>query len=90
MHIVRVFLSVVFVACGRAQTSPPKVPISIDSARQTALARVPGQVQEEELEEEDGRWVYEFDIMPSQGTGPVQEVVVDANTGQIILVEADD
>ena len=97
MYLMQISLVAVLLAvasCGSTQGSqtspPPNVPISIDAARQTALARVAGQVQEEELEEEDGRWVYEFDIKPSDAASPVQEVVVDANSGQIIKVEADD
>lgn len=76
-------------ACGGRQQTP-SASVSIDAARRTALARVPGQVLEEELEDEDGRSVYEFDIQPTQSGTPVQEVVVDANTGQIVKVETDD
>lgn len=83
------FLFLAAAACASRQQTPSTT-VSIESARQTALARVPGQVIEEELEDEDGRSVYEFDIQPSQSGTPVQEVVVDANTGQILKVEADD
>ena len=72
-----------------AQKAPPTTAVSADAARQTALARVPGQVFEEELEEEDGRWVFEFDIHPTAPGTPDQEVVVDANTGQIVKVDTD-
>lgn len=80
------------VGCGsRAAPAqqPPTTAVSADAARRTALARVPGTVIEEELEEEDGRWVYEFDIRPSAPGAAEQEVVVDANSGQIIKVDAD-
>ena len=73
----------------RARKAPPTTAVSADAARKTALARVPGQVLEEELEEEDGRWVYEFDIRPTAAGSPEQEVVVDASTGQIVEVDAD-
>jgi uncharacterized membrane protein YkoI len=63
--------------------------VSVDAARQTALARVPGQVLEEELEEDDGRLVYEFDIRPTAAGVPDQEVVVDATTGQILEIDDD-
>jgi hypothetical protein len=85
---------------------PPNLPITMDAARATALARVPGQVTEEEIELEDGRWVYEFDIRPNQpaaamappsaapaapaAVAPAQEVTVDATTGQVLEVEAED
>lgn len=69
--------------------APPTTAVSADAARKTALARVPGQVLEEELEEEDGRWVYELDIRPTAPGTPDQEVVVDANSGQIVKVDTD-
>ena len=79
---------------------PPNLPITMDAARATALARVPGQVTEEEIELEHGRWVYEFDIRPNQPPAaapapsptiaPRQEVTVDATTGQVVEVEPED
>jgi uncharacterized membrane protein YkoI len=74
---------------GPAVQPPANLKVSMDAARQTALAQVPGQVVEEEVEEEDGRWVYEFDIVTAAGA-PVKEVVVDADTGQVVKVEDDD
>ena len=75
-------------ACNRTQTPdrPPPLPISMEMARQTALAQHPGTVTEEELEEADGRWVYEFDIVAAAGP---HEVTVDAQSGQIIKSEPD-
>ncbi len=84
------------VGCARPapQASPSAQPassaqVSVDAARQTALARVPGQVLEEELEHDDGRLVYEFDIRPTAPGVPDQEVVVDATTGQVLEVDDD-
>ena len=81
------------VGCAR-QTSPSAQPassaaVSVDAARQTALTRVPGQVLEEELEHDDGRLVYEFDIRPTAPGVPDQEVVADATTGQVLEVDDD-
>jgi hypothetical protein len=60
----------------------------IDSAtaRNTALAKVPhGKVVSEELEQENGRLVYSFDI---QGSRPgIEEVQVDARDGSVVSVE---
>jgi uncharacterized membrane protein YkoI len=75
-------------ACG-GREHQPTVPVRLEDARRTALAQVPGEVQEEELEEENGRWVYEFDIKPADPAAPVKEVVVDAHTGQVLVVEDD-
>ena len=59
-----------------------------DSAVKLALARVPGgRITEAELEEEDGRLVYSFDLT-IEGTGD-REVHVDARTGEIVKVEDD-
>lgn len=57
-----------------------------DSAMKLALARVPGgRIVEGELEEEDGRLVYSFDIKV-EGKDGVDEVQVDARTGAIVSV----
>lgn len=65
----------------------PKVALDIEEARQIALKQVPGDITEEELEQEKGRWVYSFDIRPS--SGPEMEVEIDANTGEVLEVEED-
>ncbi|MEZ4417065.1 MAG: PepSY domain-containing protein [Gemmatimonadota bacterium] len=57
------------------------------TARRTALARVPGgEIESAELEREEGRLVYSFDI-EVDGEEGVQEVWVDATTGAIVRVE---
>ena len=56
--------------------------ISPDAARATALAAVAGgKVLESELEEEDGRLIYSFDIEAADGT---HDVEIDALTGQVL------
>ena len=58
--------------------------VSLEDARKTALAAVPGgKVQSEELEREKGRLVYSFDIKVDKKSG-VEEVGVDAMTGKIV------
>ena len=84
------------VAAG-AQTQVPKkskVPaalkkdakISIEEARATALKKVPGEIQEEELEKENGKLVYSFDIRAT-GQKDITEVQVSAIDGSIVSVE---
>ena len=51
-------------------------------------AKFPGEILEVELEREDGRYVYEVKILRPHGR--VQEVEVDAKTGEILKVEDDD
>lgn len=61
---------------------------TIDSATatNTALARVKGTVTDVELEEEDGRLIWSFDIKVAGQEG-IEEVHVDALTGEIVKTE---
>jgi uncharacterized membrane protein YkoI len=59
--------------------------ISLDQARETALKRAPGTVEEGELEREHGKLVYSFDIRNAKGT--ITEVQVSAITGRVVRVE---
>jgi hypothetical protein len=65
----------------------PGARISLDAARNTALTRVPGTVVEGELEQENGRLVYSFEIQPNGPDSRPKEVHVDANDGSIVAVE---
>ncbi len=61
--------------------------VNPDSARQVALAQLPGgTVHEAELENEDGRLIYSFEIKVTGQKGKT-EVHVDARTGQVVKVE---
>jgi uncharacterized membrane protein YkoI len=72
--------------CHSASSPPPR--ISMDAARQTALAKVPGEVKQEELEEEDGREIYSFVIKPTaESRAIVKEVNVDAHSGDVVALE---
>lgn len=73
-------------ACG----SPPAVPtarVDLGAARSAALARIPGKVLKEELEHENGRDIYSFDIRPDAAGTALKEVHIDANDGSIVAVE---
>jgi hypothetical protein len=80
-------------AFARAQPAPKNdVPadlakeakVSLEDARKTALAAVPGgKIKSEELEREKGKLVYSFDIKVGKKSG-VEEVGIDAMTGKII------
>lgn len=57
------------------------------AATATALAKVPGgKVQSAEIEKENGKLVYSFDIKVAGKSG-IEEVLVDAMTGAMISVE---
>jgi uncharacterized membrane protein YkoI len=59
-------------------------------ARQTALTEVPnGKVAQHELEREDGKLIYSYDIKVAGKRG-VEEVHVDAVTGEMIKHEHED
>src|SRR5258708_13530194 len=73
--IVAGFLAVGLCVAAGAQTPAPKkskIPaalkkdakITIEEARATALKKVPGGIQEKELEKEKGKLVYSFHIRP--------------------------
>ena len=63
-----------------------KAKLTSDEAQAIALKEVPGTVIESELEDEDGVVVYGFEI---QSTNGVQDVKIDAATGKVVKVEAD-
>lgn len=61
-----------------------------DSAIKIALDRVPGgTISKAELEEEDNRLVYSFEIKVAGKAGE-DEVHVDATTGEVLKVEHED
>jgi uncharacterized membrane protein YkoI len=62
--------------------------ITMEQARQIALERAPGTIEEEELEKEHGKLVYSFDIRNAGGT--ITEVQVNAQDGSITSVEEED
>jgi uncharacterized membrane protein YkoI len=60
--------------------------ITMDKAREIALAKVPGgKVKSSELEREHGKLIYSFDILNTKAS--VTEVNVDAITGKIVAVQ---
>ncbi len=63
------------------------VKLSIDDARKIALERVPGSVIDEELEKENGRLQYSFDIRNAEGK--VFDVEISAVTGEVLQAEED-
>lgn len=62
--------------------------ISLDEARAIALRRVAGKVIDEELEKENGRLQYAFDIRDAKGK--LFDVEVDAATGAVLQATDED
>jgi len=64
-----------------------KATVSTETAIQAALAAVPGgEITAAEIENEDGKFIYSFDIRV-EGKPGIDEVWVDAMTGIVISVE---
>ena len=62
--------------------------ISLAEARAIALRRIDGKVIEEDLEKENGRLQYAFDIRTADGK--VFDVEIDAITGEVLQATEDD
>jgi len=62
--------------------------ISMEEARAIALKKVSGVILEEELEKEDGKLMYSFDIRDQNGK--VFDVEIDAITGEVLQAAEDD
>lgn len=80
---------------GVALANPPvsgaRAKITVDQARAIALAKVPGTIQDEELEKEKGRWVYSFEIRPDGAKDrAIKEVTIAADDGTVVSVETED
>ena len=65
-----------------------KPTLSLEEAIGKAKAKFPGQVLETELENEEGKAVYEIEIAST--TGVVTEIKVDAQSGELLSSEIDD
>jgi uncharacterized membrane protein YkoI len=60
--------------------------VSKADAEKVALAKVPGgTVKDGELEKEDGKVIWSFDIT-TPDSNDITEVAVDANTGEVVSV----
>jgi hypothetical protein len=55
--------------------------ITMAEAKKAALAKQAGTVKSSELENEEGKLVYSFDIQTKDG---IHEVQIDANTGDVV------
>lgn len=62
--------------------------ITMEQAQAVALQKVAGEVLKSELEDEDGRIVYGFEIRDA--SGQTFDVKVDAKTGAFVKMSADD
>src|SRR5690625_7204740 len=70
----------------RKETEEKSTAISIDEAVDIALSKFTGQVTEVEVEEEDGRLIYEVEIESGEEEA---EIEIDAHTGEVSVIEID-
>jgi uncharacterized membrane protein YkoI len=89
----KLVLALMFIAAGAFastktdQASMQKeAKISMKQARAIALKKAPGTISSAELERENGKLIYSFDIKPAKGSG-VTEVNVNAMNGDVIGVQ---
>src|SRR5680860_1818050 len=75
---------------GREKVTVASLPTSVtmEEAIKTATTQFPGKVLEAELESEDGKVIYEVEIV--NATGEIREVEVDAQSGKILSSELED
>ena len=75
---------------GATQVQPAGQPPALTEAAaiEIALTAMPGEVQEIELENEDGKMMYEIEILAA-ADGQEMEIEIDAETGEVIEIEAD-
>ena len=79
-------LAALFVPFASAQSKEAQilreVKITMAQARQTALARIPGNIESGKLEREKGKLWFEFEIHKT-GSGAEAEIHIDAVTGEV-------
>ncbi len=64
--------------------------VTPDQARAKALAAVPGgRITEAEIEEENGRLIYSFELAV-EGQDGVTDVEIDAITGEVLAADQDE
>ena len=68
-----------------AKTRGQGAAITADQAREIALRQRPGRVEEVDLENDDGRTVWEVEVETERGQD--FEVSIDAATGEVLEVD---
>ncbi|HEY0458668.1 MAG TPA: PepSY domain-containing protein [Pyrinomonadaceae bacterium] len=82
--LTTVFLTILFIFGTLAADAQTKK-IGMKRAREIALKQVSGKIKSAELEKENGKWIYSFDIRNAKGT--ITEVNIDAYSGDVIGTE---
>lgn len=69
------------------ESNAPSDQISMEQATKIATDMQPGTVLSKELEEEDGKWVYSFDIRSADQK--LHEIQLDAKNGKLVSHEVE-
>ena len=69
------------------EKAPPKTVLSIEEVSKIALQQFSGEIDEIELDEENGRLIYEIEIERGEQEA---EIEIDAYTGEIIVIEIEE
>ena len=81
------FASSMLLLSGSGFAARSHTKLTQQQAKKIAIKKEPGTVQSGELEKENGRWIYSFDI---QAGNQIHEVNVDANTGAVVEDSVED
>ena len=76
-----------YAATDKANKAPLTSDLTIEQVSAIALKAQPGTIEEIELERKDGKVVFEVEVKTDKGE---VEVLVDATSGQVLAMEADD
>src|SRR5258708_1131327 len=87
-RICSILAGCLLLGCASTSTNlEAQAKVSRADAEKIALAKVPGgSIKEGELEKENGKLIWSFDIA-SPGTKDITEVQVDAVTGEVVSVQ---
>lgn len=73
---------------GKAAVANLATSVTMEEAIKTATTQFPGKVLEAELESEDGKVMYEVEIV--NAAGEIREFEIDAQSGKILSSELED
>ncbi len=79
------FLLVAVLGFGTLAAQAQTKKIGMKRARAIAMKEAAGKIKSSELEKENGKWIYSFDIRNAKGT--ITEVNIDAYSGKVISLE---
>ncbi len=81
-----VFLAaVLFISCAIVSADAQTKKIGMKRAKEIASQQVQGTFKSSELEKENGKWIYSFDMLTKEGK--IMEVEIDAYSGAVIAVD---